>query len=597
VVWIRLLCSRECRFLLAAMFMGIGLATSARAAVLDDVGFNRLKQELGSAISTGNGIAVAQSEASFANGFYPTVSHADFSGITWVQGSGSQTASVHATNVGRNFYGTAGSVAPEISSVANYTALGWLNEDYLHTLTNQLPAKSSARVANHSWISFGTNNDALNSLHRTDWLVETDDFIQVAGINNLMAGEESPAALFAGAFNVIAVGVTSGNHSPGTESLSAPYTSTNRVRPHLVAPTNQTSFASPLVASTAALLIDLAHDHPALSNGTRLTSAGRNNRTITNAESSEVIRAALMAGANRQAITDAANGFTYAASSTNGLDTRFGAGQLDVYQSYHVISAGEHDARERSNNQDIKLYGFDYEANFVANQTRTYRFSIDEVTREFAATLSWNIDINLELVNGVYQDPAVDLTNLNLQLRDLATGQSVAVSNGQHDTTENLYIPVLGKGDYELVVSGTGFFPGSPWTADYGLAWRFAPRSTPLMGDVNLDGGVSLLDLVALQQNLDTTDRAVWTDGDLNGDGRVNRTDVALLAGSYGGGTLPIAVDIPGIGGSPGANPQAIPEPSSIALAACGGLLVLLARSRRPRGKMEVGRSGQTTID
>lgn len=205
---------------------------------------------------------MAQSEASFSNGFYPTTTHTDFSGITWVQGSGSQSTSVHATNVGRNFYGTAGSVAPDISSVSNFTALGWLNEDYLHSLTNQLPEQSSARVANHSWINFGSGNDILNSLHRTDWLVETDDLVQAVGVNNLVAGENTPAALFAGAFNVIAVGITSGNHSTGSEDISAPYIAANRVRPHLVAPTNQTSFASPLVASTAARCLSIS---PAIS--------------------------------------------------------------------------------------------------------------------------------------------------------------------------------------------------------------------------------------------------------------------------------------------------------------------------------------------
>lgn len=293
-----------------------------------------------------------------------------------------------------------------------------------------------------------------------------------------------------------------------------------------------------------------------------------------------------MAGASRQAITDANNGHTYAVNSTNGLDSRFGAGQLDVYQSYHILAAGEHDARERSNTEDIQLYGFDYEPNFVANQTRTYRFSIDAVSREFAATLSWNVDIDLQLVQGIYQDPAVDLTNLNMQLRNLATGQAVAVSNGSNDVTENLYVPVLGAGDYEIVITGAGYFPGNPWSVDYGLAWRFAPRSTPLMGDVNLDGGVSLLDLVTLQQNLNISQRAVWTDGDLNGDSRVDRADVALLAGAFGSGIGPVVADVPGMGGSPpGYHPQAIPEPSSIALVACAvcGLLVIGGHRRRSR--------------
>ncbi len=557
--------------------------SSPGGGTLDDIGFTRLTQEQGASISTGDGVAVAQSEAVFgSDGYYPSTTHVEFAGTTFLQGSGAQAESVHATSVGRNFYGLSRSVSPGVSSVTNYSAVGWLNGDYLKSLTGQLPAKSAARVANHSWISGGFGNETLNSLHRTDWLVETDDFIQVAGVNNLdTGGGEAPASLFAGAFNVITVGVSSGRHSTGTTALTAPYTVANRVRPHLVAPTNQTSFSAPLVASAAALLIDLAQDRPGLSNGTQLSSAGRNNRTITNGETSEVIRAALMAGADRQAITDLDNGFAYNATSTSGLDPRFGAGQLDVYQSYHILAGGEQDARERGNLGDVKMYGFDYEASYVAGQPRTYRFSVDEVSREFAASLAWNIEINLERIGGVYQDPSVQLRNLNLALRNVETGQTIANSNGAHDVTENLYVPMLGKGEYEISVSAASFSPLNPFTIDYGLAWRFGPSSTPMMGDVNLDGAVSLVDLSHLQRNFNLSERAVWTDGDLNGDGRVDRIDVGLLAGAYGGGTIPKNALAPLAAGASGFAPQVIPEPSSVLLAACGGLVFFAVRLQR----------------
>ncbi|MEX2187577.1 MAG: dockerin type I domain-containing protein [Pirellulales bacterium] len=555
------------------------------AGVLDDIGFTRLKQEQGDAISTGDRVAVAQSEALLSTDlYYPLTTNADFAGKTFLQGSGPHGVSSHATDVGQYFYGLSRSVSPGVTSVTNYTAVGWLNGDQLKTLSSQLPAASVARVANHSWISSGFGGEVLNSLQRMDWLVETDDFVQVAGVNNLSGGVEAPAALFASAFNVITVGVSTGNHSTGATDLPfPPYTAANRVRPHLVAPMNQTSFAAPLVASTATLLIDLAIDHPGLSNGTQISSPGRNNRKINNGETSEVIRAALMAGADRQAITQRSNGYVYDPSSTSGLDPRFGAGQLDVYQSYHVVSGGEQDARERGNVADIKMYGFDYEPSYVAGQARTYRFSVDEVSREFAASLAWNVDIDLQLANGVYQDQSVVLKNLNLLLRDVVTGQTIASSNGGHDVTENLYVPILGQGQYELAVSAANYSVVNPWTVDYALAWRFAPSSTPMMGDVNLDGTVSLIDLAQLQRNFNMTERAVWTDGDLNGDGRVDRADVGMLAGTFGGGAIPQSLLAPIVGNSPGFAPRAIPEPSSVALAMCGGLtLVVLSRRGRP---------------
>lgn len=559
-------------------------ASSAVATELDDIGYNRLLLEQGAALSTGDSIAVAQSEALIGtNGYYPSTTIADFADKTFLQGSGAQGVSSHATNVGVRFYSLTKSPAPGISSITNYSATGWLNGDYLKTLTGQLPPPTSVRVANHSWISTGFGNEVLNSLYRIDWLVETDDSIQVAGVNNRLSdGTEAPAALFAGAFNVITVGLSNGNHSTGATNLSSPYTSANRVRPHLVVPdVNYTSFAAPLVSGTAAMLLDFAHDHPGVSNGTLLTSAGRSNRVITSAETSEVIRATLMAGADRQAITALSNGYAYNATSTSGLDPRFGAGQLDVYQSYHIMAAGEQDARERLNFADIKMYGFDYEASYVAGQQRTYRFSVDEVAREFAASLAWNVDIDLELIGGVYTDPSVLLRNLNLSLRNAITGQLIASSNGQHDVTENLYVPMLGSGQYELTVSAANYSVLNPWTTDYGLAWRFAPASTPLMGDVNLDGAVSLVDLAAIQRNFNMSERAVWTDGDLNGDGRVDRADVGLLAGSFGGGVIPRSSLSPMAGDAPAFAPQAIPEPSSLALAACAGLAIVVLGRRQ----------------
>jgi hypothetical protein len=76
------------------------------------------------------------------------------------------------------------------------------------------------------------------------------------------------------------------------------------------------------------------------------------------------------------------------------------------------------------------------------------------------------------------------------------------------------------------------------------------------------------------------TERAVWTDGDLNGDGRVDRVDVGLLAGSYGGGRVPKSAIAALVGESPAFAPQVIPEPSSIALAVCGGTAIVLLRRR-----------------
>lgn len=555
-------------------------ASRAVAVPLDDVGFNRLATEQGAALATGNGIRVVQTEAVFGGGFYPAETNLEFIGKTFTQASGDGTISSHATSVGRRFFGSDSSVAEGVTNITNYSAGGWLGNDFLRTMTSFTPRFSQARVANHSWISSGGGSQILNDLQRTDYLVAKDDFIQVAGVNNRPSGIEVAAEEFANAFNVLLVGTTDGDHSTGSVSssgLTYPY-NLSRVRPHLVAPFTETSWAAPMVSGAATMLIDLGHDRPSLSNGgTHATSIGRANLQIYNAETSEVVRAALMAGASRKAINLAASGANYTIGSDNGLDLRFGAGQLNVYDSYHMILAGEQNARELGNTTDIKLYGFDYDPAFVANTTRTYRFSVDNLPREFAATLAWNLDINFESGSGGgLVDPSPDLRDLNLRLRNVDTNAIIASSFGISDVTENIYIPLLGTGNYELVVSAAGFFPASPFTIDYGLAWRITPTSTPLMGDIDLDGGVTIEDMAVLQRHLGLTERAVWTDGDLNYDGRVDRSDAALFAKNFGSGTAVFSGDS---GKSPVAagsitGPQAVPEPGTLMLAFCGALAI-----------------------
>jgi hypothetical protein len=104
-----------------------------------------------------------------------------------------------------------------------------------------------------------------------------------------------------------------------------------------------------------------------------------------------------------------------------------------------------------------------------------------------------------------------------------------------------------------------------------------------MAADVNLDGTVSLADLGQMQRNFGMTERALWTDGDLNADGRVDRADAVLLARNYGSG-LSIDQVLAGVGeghlGGQGGM-QAVPEPSTAALAACAGLAMAAGAWRR----------------
>ena len=75
------------------------------------------------------------------------------------------------------------------------------------------------------------------------------------------------------------------------------------------------------------------------------------------------------------------------------------------------------------------------------------------------------------------------------------------------------------------------------WDAGFTL-WldnvRFDPPIEPIPGDVNYDGRVDLSDLAILLAHYGTPAGMSWTDGDLDADGDVDLADLAILLANYG---------------------------------------------------------------
>jgi hypothetical protein len=345
------------------------------------------------------------------------------------------------------------------------------------------PWSSTSRVANHSYVGSAPGVETY-VLRRVDWLVETDEYIQVVGLGN--GAGTSSVVLLGSAYNVIAAGRTDGQTRVGSVAVDETYTA-GRTRPDLVDPSGYTSTAAPRIASAVAMLVQAGQDNAAWSSDSVTTSmTNRAGVLVRNAGRSEIIKAALMAGADRVTHdSTSADLLDYRRSATdqtaNGLDRRYGAGQLNVRNSYWILAAGEQGSTEDGNAAaNVASRGFDYDPYFGgssgSNTTATYPLPVDTVPRLLTAALVWNLDINGGTASSF--DPAATLRDLNLEVVNLAEAGSPVVVSSQSsiENTENIWMVVPAGARYALRVTRVGSFR---W--DYGLAWQ-------LLVDTDADG-------------------------------------------------------------------------------------------------------------
>jgi hypothetical protein len=432
----------------------------------DDIGYTDLKALLGANTPTGTGVNVLQAEASAVIStdtnypvYAPDITNLQFVGKTFsFPGVASTSPSGHATGVGSLFYGS-NSIAYGINNITSYEANAWLGSLYHNTVS---APPNGSRIANHSWVGNGdTAAETGLILRLVDRQVQLNEFIQVVG----MANSPSKNAVLSSAYNVIAVGRTDGGQDFGSDAIDSVYVA-GRTRPDLVAPETTTSAATPVVSAVAALLVETGHNGALTLSKDSTTIAGIG--TVYNAERAETIKAALMAGADTANITD------YRSSghqTSNGLDDRLGAGQVNVLHSYQIIAAGEQNSLEDggSNLGAIGLNGFDYDATFGgssgSNSTATYKFNADQDSK-LSASLVWNLGVSNN------NNLTATLHDLNLELFDETTKATSAFSISTIDNTENLWVNLITGHSYELLVK-SGEVSNFSW--DYSLAWRMSP--------------------------------------------------------------------------------------------------------------------------
>jgi hypothetical protein len=168
----------------------------------------------------------------------------------------------------------------------------------------------------------------------------------------------------------------------------------------------------------------------------------------------------------------------YVVNTSNGLNNIYGAGQLNIFNSYHIIAAGEQNSREdfASGSGEIKAKGFDYDPQFGgldSNRTGSYVFRA-LTTGSLSASLVWNLKIAGGEANNF--DTSATLYRLGLYLYDTTSSLELAYARSAVDNTENIWWrDLIPNHSYLLKVIAE---QQDNFLWDYGLAWNITAITT-----------------------------------------------------------------------------------------------------------------------
>ena len=457
-----------------AVALTTGFIFSAPAQSLDQIGVTLLRTQTTNV--DGSGIFVAQPEANTdSNPTNPSAFEVNPATINFPTNRFTYSSDVGTTNsfpnlVGNEsghadivagfFYGRASGVATNVARVDNFDADFFIN----YYVVSNLAVLGDAVVSQSFGWSLSTNiptpanyisvNDQQDIDSAYDDYADNYGTLFVSAVNN--GGFVTPPGTAYNGIGVACAGATDSHSSTG------PTIDNGRCKPDLTVPAFSTSDATPCVAGAAALLMQAA-------------SRGDGSSDTNSAFDMRTIKALLLNGAVKPADWTNAN--------SSPLDARYGAGVLNVFNSYKQLTGGKNNSSATNliligaahppvsgTNFIAAASGWDFEnLSSAATNDAVNHYFFNTTNGFVTATLTWNRQLGETNIN-----------DLDLFLYDCASSNLVACSTSRVDNVEHIFLPKLAAGSYDLQVLKNG---GTNVVSDnetYALAFEFAPAKLNL---------------------------------------------------------------------------------------------------------------------